>query len=119
MSTATELRALEERLLQSDFRRNRSAVAELLAEDFREFGSSGRVWNRHQILDQLETEPPFQASLQDFEARELATGAVLVTYKVTVQRQGNENETSLRSSIWIRRDGHWQVVFHQGTPQIR
>lgn len=110
MSNANELRTLEEKLLQPDFRRNRAAVAELLADDFREFGSSGRTWDKQQILDKLESEPPFDAVTHDFKATELANGVVLVTYKVTAK-----SRTSLRSSIWINRNDRWQMLFHQGT----
>jgi hypothetical protein len=119
LSIAKELRRLEEQLLQIDFRRNRNAVFELLADDFQVFGSFGRIWNREQILDLLETEPPFNATLQDFQARELATGVVLVTYKLTVQRLQAEDAVFLRSSIWIMRDTRWQMLFHQGTAAIR
>lgn len=110
MSDTSKIRALEERLLQPDFRRNRAAIAELLADDFREFGSSGRVWTKQQILDHLESEAPFEVEMHDFGATEFAPGVILATYKVTVK-----NRTSLRSSIWIKRDGRWLVLFHQGT----
>jgi catechol 2,3-dioxygenase-like lactoylglutathione lyase family enzyme len=29
-----------------------------------------------------------------------------------LRRQGSE---SLRSSLWVMRDGRWQMLFHQGT----
>jgi hypothetical protein len=115
LSIADELRALEEQLLQTDFRKNRAAVSQLLADDFREFGSSGRVWNKQQILDQLAEEPAFDAALEDFHVTELAPDAVLATYTVSVDRAGAERAISLRSSIWIMRDGRWQILFHQGT----
>ena len=41
---ADHLRTLEERLLQPDVRRSAQAVASLLADEFVEFGSSGRVF---------------------------------------------------------------------------
>lgn len=116
MSSASEVRALEEKLLQPDFRRNREAVAALLADDFREFGSSGRAWTKQQVLDKLESEPPFEAVMQDFEATKLADEVVLVTYAVTLQSSDSESRTSLRSSVWIRRDDRWKMIFHQGTP---
>lgn len=119
MEIEGELRALEEKLLSGEFRRDREAVAALLAEDFREFGSSGRVWNKQQILDQLETEESFEAEIENFEAVALAAGAVLVTYKVTVRRSGAEGASSLRSSIWVKREGRWQILFHQGTASNR
>lgn len=110
MNYEAEILALEQKLLQPDFRRNRAAVAGLLADDFREFGGSGRVWTKQQILDQLESEAPFEAEMRDFDAMELAPGVILATYKVIVK-----DRTSLRSSIWIKRDGRWQISFHQGT----
>lgn len=73
MSNANELRTLEEKLLQPDFRRNRAAVAELLADDFREFGSSGRTWDKQQILDKLESEPPFDAARMISKPQNLPT----------------------------------------------
>ena len=115
---AEEIRALEEKLLSGDFRRDREAVAGLLAEDFREFGSSGRVWSKQEILDQLEAEESFEAQIENFEAVEFAAEAVLVTYKVTVRRSGAES-ASLRSSIWIKREGRWRILFHQGTATER
>ena len=50
---ANHLRRAEEALLDPAVRSNRARVAELLADDFVEFGSSGRMWTRDQILDLL------------------------------------------------------------------
>lgn len=108
MRVADKLRALEEQLLQTDFRRNRKAVSKLLANDFREFGSSGRVWNKQQILDLLETEPVFHATVQDFQAVELVSGVFLVTYTAVVDRAGAETAASLRTSILG--DAQWSMA---------
>lgn len=116
LSTESELRALEEQLLQPDFRRNREAVSEILTDDFREFGSAGRVWNKQQILDLLESETFFHASVRDFAAKKLSPETFLVTYTAGVTTAGIENFASLRSSLWVNRDGRWQMLFHQGTP---
>jgi ribonuclease HI len=51
------LLSLELQLMDPAFRKDRAAVSSLLAEDFSEFGSSGRVWSREAILDLLESEP--------------------------------------------------------------
>lgn len=115
MSIETELRVLEEQLLRPEFRRNRTAVAALLVDEFREFGSSGRTWTKQQILDALESESPFKAAINEFQALELAAGVVLVTYIVTLQLSDSESRISLRSSVWIKRAERWQMLFHQGT----
>jgi hypothetical protein len=119
LSNARELRALEERLLNTEFRHDREAVAGLLAEGFREFGSSGRVWNKQKILDQLETEKRFEAEMADFQTTELAAGAFRVTYRATIHRSDAKPAVSLRSSIWIKRGNRWRILFHQGTATDR
>lgn len=110
------LRRLEERLLQPDVRKSASAVADLLADDFIEFGSSGVIFNKRQIIDALQRESPLQLSLTDFRALVLTSDVVLVTYRA-IRHDFTENETisSLRSSIWKLIEGRWQIVFHQGT----
>lgn len=121
-----EVRTLEEQLLQPEFRRDRAAVAAVLAEEFVEFGSSGRVYDKQQILDLLQTEAPVRAVLTDFQARLLTPGTALVTYRAIRPHASPAPDgkieiraASLRSSVWVRRDGRWQMIFHQGTPEGR
>lgn len=113
---SAELRFLEESLLQPEIRRDRARVAELLAEDFLEYGSSGRVYDKSRVLNELTAEPPHRIHLTDFHAKPLAPDLCLVTYR-TVRPEGPPQPGSciLRSSIWVRRDSRWQIVFHQGT----
>ena len=54
---ALALRELEERLLQPDVRRSPRAVADLLADEFVEFGSAGRIFDKPQIIAALRDEP--------------------------------------------------------------
>ena len=112
-STALEelLRQLEERLLEPAVRRDAGAVANLLGDHFREFGSSGRVFNKPRIIEELQEEsPPGPVTLTEFQVMPLAPGIALVTYHA--DRAGNR---SLRSSVWVLRDDRWQMLFHQGT----
>ena len=111
------IRQLEERLLQPHVRQAAGDVAELLADDFMEFGSSGRIFTKPQIIESLQQESPTRLALREFRARTLAPGVVLVTYRAV--RQGESEEKlaySLRSSIWRWSEGRWQMMFHQGTP---
>jgi hypothetical protein len=81
----------------------------LLADDFVEFGASGRVWTRAAILDELERCGERSYEMSDVACQTLAEDAALLTYRIPGNRE------SLRSSLWVRRDGRWQVLFHQGT----
>ena len=118
---ATLLRRLEEGLLKPEVRHSPGQVGDLLSDDFIEFGSSGRVFNKQQVIEALEREGPadstIRLSLVDFIARGLASNVILVTY-LTIQEggPGTRQDSRLRSTIWKLIEGRWQMVFHQGTP---
>ena len=115
MEIADQLRALEEGLLQTAVRKDASQVAELLADDFREFESSGRVYSKPEMIVLLREQEPIPMSLMDFEVSLLAPSVALVTYRALRERPNDEPAQSLRSSLWELRGGRWQIVFHQGT----
>lgn len=121
---ATLLRRLEEELLKPEVRHAPDRVGDLLWDDFVEFGSSGGIFNKQQVMEALEQEgppdPAIRLSLVDFVATRLASDVILVTYR-TIQEggPGAKQESRLRSSIWKLIEGRWQMVFHQGTPSTR
>lgn len=93
----------------------------LLAEDFREFGSSGTIYGKAIVVEALAQEAPAAHSplpvILDFAAQALASNVVLVTYRSVRPSHGDDPErTVLRSSIWQQVEGSWLMLFHQGTP---
>ena len=112
---ARHLQALEEELLSDATRKNSSRVAALLSEDFREFGSSGRVYSRQDILVALREEAPITLSLTSFELKLLAEGVALVTYQSKKNTADGPPTTALRSSLWVQQGESWRMIFHQGT----
>jgi hypothetical protein len=113
---ANHLRRSEEALLDPAVRSDRTRVAELLADDFVEFGSSGRIWARDEILDLLASETQAPIHMTDYQCALLAEDVALVTYRAsrTDARTGIQI-SSLRSSIWTKKPGGWRLRFHQGT----
>jgi hypothetical protein len=118
MNIADHIKSLEETLLDPAVRKNSEQVSNLLADDFLEFGSSGRTFDKAAILEDLRNEPPHQtARLSDFAIRPLAPEVILVTYRTTRHdSSGQIIHQAQRGSIWIHRDNRWQITFHQGTP---
>ena len=104
-----EVVACERELLTSSCRADPGRVAGFLHDDFREFGASGRAWSRAALLESLGSEPDVEGEAVDFVTRDLADGVVLLTYRIDGPRP------SLRSSVWVRVDGTWRMLFHQGT----
>ncbi|OCJ13932.1 DUF4440 domain-containing protein [Rhizobium sp. AC44/96] len=113
------LQSLEEKLFDPAVRSSRTSLDTLLAPDFREIGSSGRLYGFDEIIAALLAEPVdgTTRALADFEIRPLSPELVLATYRSKRSEPHLPPVKSLRSSIWRRdADGYWRMVFHQGTP---
>ena len=111
-----ELQRLEEALLWPDVRRSPEAMAVLLAEDFRAFGQSGRVYDKATILATVAQSDEAQLSLMQCAATALAPAVVLVTSQSTQRAASGKARQALRSSMWRRTEQGWELVCHQGTP---
>ena len=119
LSFKEQLYQLERRLLQPGVRKSTDDIAMLLADDFVEFGSSGRIFYKQQVVEGLPLATSVQMTLQDFHAKTLAPDVVLTTFRVIKHNEASSEKIySLRSSIWKFIDGRWQMVFHQGTPTM-
>ena len=119
VATAQLILALEERLLDPGVRRSPEALAQLLADDFTEVGSSGHIYTRKEAIESLKNEEPAQWTVSDFKAKTLAPGVILTTYRAVKKELVGRESYSLRSSIWKLKDNNWLIVFHQGTPAER
>lgn len=107
-----ELRELEESLLQSDIRKSNRLV-ELLDDNFIEYGSSGRIYTKADLVETLQAESPVTQTTSDFIVTKLATDVALLTYRI--HRHSEPPVHTLRSSVWRRKTGQWRMVFHQAT----
>lgn len=116
LSVEMQLLKFEELLLDPGIRENLHIPDQLLSEDFIEFGSSGRVYDKRTVLESLRNEAYFEAVIHDFQVRCLSENTMLATYTLYVaDRTGHLVVNSLRSSVWKLIDNYWQIVFHQGT----
>lgn len=106
-----ELLRFESALASRDPAGVEGGLMSLIAEDFVEFGRSGRVWTARSIGELLEVPPGEPLSIEDFQVAELGDGVVLATYLIPGSPSVN------RSSIWVHRGGRWLLRFHQGTPR--
>jgi hypothetical protein len=107
----THVVSAELQLLDPRVRASPSQVEALLHSEFCEYGASGAVWDRTQILATLSVDPRLTGEARDMRAVHLSRDVILVTY-----RFDQVASSSLRSSIWVRDAGRWQMRFHQGTP---
>lgn len=105
------LQELEVFHTRPEVRANPEELAKVLANEFFEIGSSGRIFYKSDCVVEGGS-GQWDVSMFDFRVHPLAEGVVLTTYRIEDRtRQRN----TLRSSIWKLTDGRWQMVFHQGT----
>lgn len=109
-----QLIELEWALWRAETRFDRDFMERTLADDFREFGRSGRVYERADTL--AVSGDSIDANLRDIRVSWLAEDVALVTYVSEVRHE--QLDLANRASIWVRRDGRWQLRFHQGTPTL-
>lgn len=103
-----QIQQLELSLLTPSVRKSLVQLNKLIANDFIEFGSSGKVYNKQDCMALDEKLREFKVI--DFKIKELSKEVILATYK-TIEN----GDVSLRSSIWKHYGDGWQMVFHQGT----
>jgi hypothetical protein len=98
--------------------KDRAGLAKLLSQDFTEITEDG-VFDRDQILANLDILTLTSYSPRNFRAKVIAQGTVLLIYQVAVRGtyKGNPfRADNNAASLWMRRGGAWQNVFFQETP---
>jgi hypothetical protein len=99
-------------------KKDKAGLAKLLSEDFTEITEDG-VFERDQILANLDILMLSSFSPRNFKAKVIAPDTVLLIYQVAVRGtyknhpfQADNNAASL----WMKRSSTWQNVFFQETP---
>jgi len=110
-----EITRLEEAMWRGETRFDLRFQESRFAPDFFEFGRSGRVYERRQLIFSETREIRARLPLEDLSIRLLDENTVQVTYNSHVECDGSV-EHARRSSIWSRDKQGWVMRFHQGTP---
>ncbi|MEU4262077.1 nuclear transport factor 2 family protein [Streptomyces argenteolus] len=106
----------ELRLLDPAVRASADLLGTMLHPEFREIGTSGRVWDRDTIIAVLTATgapPPSPPTVSRMRGERLAPDLVHLTYDTE-----SGGRRSHRSSLWRLTGSGWLLYFHQGTPFI-
>ncbi|HBF80089.1 MAG TPA: DUF4440 domain-containing protein [Streptomyces sp.] len=108
----------ELRLLDPVVRASAELLATMLHPDFREIGTSGRLWDRETIIAALtapdpEAPRPGPLTASRMYGEQLAEDLVHLTFDTE-----SRGLRSHRSSLWRLTDSGWRLYFHQATPFI-
>lgn len=96
---------------------SRAELEAQTAPDFWEVGASGKQYTRDFVLDTVErryTDPDWNDltwETRDFHCREVGAETYLLTY--TLLESGRL--LTRRATLWRRKLGGWEILYHQGT----
>jgi ketosteroid isomerase-like protein len=116
------LLAQETKLIQAINMKDRTVIAELLADEAMSISASRGRQTGNDIVASLE-----KISFTDYKISEPKTISVspdvaILTYKFSwtggVTGQTPTTTTAYATSVWRQRDGRWRSVFYQETPAV-
>lgn len=105
---------LEKSLWQEKTRFDRVFMENVLAEDFFEFGRSGKIYTRLECLEVESQEIHAKFPLENFMVHYVDDATALTTYISEIREKTLLRAN--RSSLWVKIKGIWKLRFHQGTP---
>lgn len=114
-SDEMQLRSLEESLWREETRLSRDRLETLVDDSYLEFGSSGKVYNKRQMMDAEIQEINAQLPLPEFRITFLAPTVALLTYRSIQTFSDGLRKEARRASIWTKKKNGWKLTFHQGT----
>ncbi len=112
------IKSLEIELHHYSSRKSVSRLTELLHSEFLEIGYSGKTYDFQNTLNSLTNEDTSQHTIvsQDFEFSLLSPGVIQVRYRTFMENKSGElSKHAKRSSIWVKVERNWQMIFHQAT----
>lgn len=108
----------EKELLEPEVRGSKERLDVLIADEFVEYASSGKVYSKKDVLEALpsvENRKETDYKMINPSVRMLSDEIGLVLYQVKKRNLEGEIVLSNRSSVWKKGEDGWKMVFHQGT----
>ncbi|MBV1908195.1 MAG: DUF4440 domain-containing protein [Kangiellaceae bacterium] len=112
-----EITAQEEELWIKESRFNIERMRELMADDFQEFGQSGKYYDLEDTLSMEESGFKTVLPLHEYKLKLISSDVVLATYN-SETTYGDITLYARRSSVWCKQGNNWELKFHQGTPYV-
>jgi ribonuclease HI len=101
----------EKELFDKSFCENDQAIRARLDDDILEYGQTGKIYHRNEILEYLRNAGDRSIEILDFKLEKLCGSCCIAHYRFET-----EGKQAFRTSIWVQIDNQWKLKFHQGTP---
>jgi hypothetical protein len=115
----TALTKMEQQLAEAEQRKDKSFFAHTLSPQFLMVAYNGLVFTKPELLSKLNYLDVTQYAMKNFKVRPIGEAGALLTYDLDIQASAAGRHAPPKqyaSSVWVRRGGGWQLLFHQTTP---
>lgn len=104
---------LEMSLWINETRGSYEYLDKVLHKDFKEFGMSGAVYLKQDILNDLDVNLEVSFPFKNLDVKQIGEQSFLITYQAEYTKN-SKSILSNRASIWVGKES-FQLLFHQGT----
>ncbi|HZR64766.1 MAG TPA: nuclear transport factor 2 family protein [Terriglobales bacterium] len=114
-----QLVADEQALVAAEKHHDRSAFSHLLREDLIYVAFNGWVFTKKDIVSKMRYIDVDEYDPANIKVRVPAADTALITYdlKAKTSIAGHDlPKSQYVSSLWVRKNNRWQLLFHQATP---
>lgn len=114
--TYDEAVANEKKLFAADAKHDMETIKSIVADDFVDIGRDGSSIGKEALLKEIPTLKMVKAEQKNFRVVALGPYAYSISYDsdaTVIGADGKENRTqNPLNTVWIRRDGRWQILMH-------
>jgi imidazolonepropionase-like amidohydrolase len=114
----TELKNMQQRIVQALLAHKRDDYAAMLAPEWRVTGMDGSVMTKAQVLEMLFAPPEsliLEASEDDLDVRIVGAGMAVVTGRSTFKARDGTRIVLRFTDVAVKRDGRWLIVASHAT----
>jgi uncharacterized protein (TIGR02246 family) len=117
---ATEAEAVERARFQTWVKGDVTAMKTVMADDVLYCHSSGQCQNKQEFIAEIESKQRVYKKMDvlSLTAKALGSYAVLINGTIDVVGESSGKTVQFRgiyTSVYVRRDGHWQLISWQST----
>ena len=108
----------EKRMIQAERNGDLKVFEDLMAAEAVTVGPDGERRNKTELIAIMRTLPPQNVTASEFVVMNAGANVEIVSYMVDSLLPDGGRRRHTASSVWVRRDGNWKMLFHQGTLAI-
>lgn len=109
----------EQQLAKAEKNKDRQYFERTLDDKLIFVAFNGLVFTKQKLVSDLTYIDVSQYSIENMKVRDLGPGAALATYDLRLNGSvagHNLPQKQYASSVWLKVNGEWKLMFHQSTP---